>query len=31
LISSISQRGRELVEQAQWVGGRRDLPPVADM
>ncbi len=31
LISSISQRGRELVGQAQWVGGRRDLPPVADM
>ncbi len=31
LISTISQRGRELVGQAQWVGGRRDLPPVADM
>lgn len=31
LIASISQRGRALVEQAQWGGGRRDLPPVADM
>ena len=31
LISSISQRGRALVEQAQWVGGRRDLPPVTEM
>ncbi len=31
LISSISQRGRALVEQAQWVGGRRDLPPVSEM
>ena len=31
LISSISQRGRALVEHAQWVGGRRDLPPLDQM
>jgi malonyl-CoA decarboxylase len=31
LIQSISQRGRALVEQSQWIGQRRDLPPLDEM